>query len=118
MTPQDVPEIVSETIKLNKVVERLLYSDAVNNVKATREADIPFYKHQERNIIGNNIKIDPKCIDDYLALCAERGEEPDRPFNGKILLRTEPALHRKAAIRAAADGLSLSQWIARQIEAA
>jgi len=57
-------------------------------------------------------------IDDYLALCAERGEEPDRPFNGKILLRTEPALHRKAASRAAADGVSLSQWIARQIEAA
>lgn len=57
-------------------------------------------------------------IDDYLALCAERGEEPDRPFNGKILVRTEPALHRKAALRAAADGVSLSQWIARQIEAA
>ena len=57
-------------------------------------------------------------IDDYLALCAERGEEPDRPFNGKILLRTEPDLHRKAALRAASEGMSLSQWISRQIEAA
>ena len=57
-------------------------------------------------------------IDDYLAFCRERGEQPDKPFNGKILLRTEPALHRKAAIRAAADGLSLSQWITRQIEVA
>jgi predicted HicB family RNase H-like nuclease len=57
-------------------------------------------------------------IDDYLALCRERREQPDKPFNGKILVRTEPALHRKAAIRAAADGLSLSQWITRQIEAA
>jgi predicted HicB family RNase H-like nuclease len=57
-------------------------------------------------------------IDDYLALCAERNEQADRPFNGKILVRTEPALHRKAAIRAAADGVSLSQWIARRIEAA
>lgn len=57
-------------------------------------------------------------IDDYLALCSERGEEPDRPFNGKILVRTEPTLHRKAAIRAAAEGMSLSQWISRQIEAA
>ena len=68
VTPQDVPEIIAETIKQKKIVERLLYSDAANNVKAAREADIPFYKHQERNIIGNNIKIDPKCIDDYLAL--------------------------------------------------
>ncbi len=57
-------------------------------------------------------------IDDYLALCRERGEDPDRPFNGKILLRTDPALHRKAALRAAADGVSLSQWISQQINAA
>jgi predicted HicB family RNase H-like nuclease len=57
-------------------------------------------------------------IDEYLAYCAENGQEPDRPFNGKILVRTEPALHRKAALRAAAEGVSLSQWIARQIESA
>src|SRR5271168_5087894 len=57
-------------------------------------------------------------VDDYLAQCAEQGAEPDRPFNGKILVRTEPALHRKAAVHAAAAGLSLSQWISRQIEAA
>jgi hypothetical protein len=41
-----------------------------------------------------------------------------RPFNGKILLRTAPELHRKATLRAASEGLSLSQWISRQIEAA
>lgn len=57
-------------------------------------------------------------IDSYLELCAEKGQQPDRPFNGKILLRTEPALHRKAALRAAAEGVSLSQWITRQIEKA
>jgi len=57
-------------------------------------------------------------IDDYVSQCAERGEKPDRPFNGKILVQTEPALHWKAAIRAAAEGLSLSQWISHQIEAA
>ena len=57
-------------------------------------------------------------IDNYRALCASRGEEPERPFNGKILVRTKPDLHRKAALRAAADGVSLSQWISRQIEAA
>jgi NADH:ubiquinone oxidoreductase subunit F (NADH-binding)/(2Fe-2S) ferredoxin len=68
VTPKDVPEIVSQTIKEKQVVERLVYFDAVKNVKAIREADIPFYKNQERNIIGNNSKIDPKRIDDYLAL--------------------------------------------------
>jgi predicted HicB family RNase H-like nuclease len=57
-------------------------------------------------------------IDSYLELCAETGQKPDRPFNGKILVRTEAALHRKAALRAAQEGVSLSQWISRQIESA
>jgi predicted HicB family RNase H-like nuclease len=59
-----------------------------------------------------------ESIDAYLAVCSEAGRDPDRPFSGKILVRTEPALHRKAALRAAAEGVSLSQWITRQIETA
>ncbi|HET8728730.1 MAG TPA: type II toxin-antitoxin system HicB family antitoxin [Alphaproteobacteria bacterium] len=59
-----------------------------------------------------------ESIDDYLALCAEKGQEPDRPFSGKFPVRVAPELHRKAALRAAAEGMSLNQWIARQIEAA
>ena len=57
-------------------------------------------------------------IDKYLTICDEKGRSPDKPFSGKILVRTEPELHRKAALRAAAEGISLSQWIARQIDAA
>ena len=59
-----------------------------------------------------------ESIDSYLELCAESGQQPDRPFNGKILVRTEPELHRKAALRAAVEGVSLSRWISRQIESA
>jgi predicted HicB family RNase H-like nuclease len=59
-----------------------------------------------------------ESIDSYLQLCAETGQKPDRPFNGKILVRTEPELHRKAALRAAVEGVSLSRWISRQIESA
>jgi NADH-quinone oxidoreductase subunit F len=66
--PEDVPEIVSQTIKEKKIVERLLYVDPATGEKANRESDIPFYKNQERNLIGVNIKIDPKSIDDYLAI--------------------------------------------------
>jgi len=68
VTPEDVPEIVSQTIKEKKVVDRLLYVDPATGEKAIQESEIPFYKHQERHLIGNNIKIDPKTIDDYLAL--------------------------------------------------
>ncbi len=59
-----------------------------------------------------------ESIDSYLQFCAEKGQQPDRPFNGKILLRTDPELHRKAALRAAVEGISLSRWISRQIESA
>ncbi len=57
-------------------------------------------------------------IDSYLELCAETGQKPDCPFNGKILVRIEPELHRKAALRAAVEGVSLSRWTSRQIETA
>ncbi len=66
--PEDVPEIVSQTIKEKKVVDRLLYVDPSTGEKATYESDIPFYKNQERIVISSNIKIDPKNIDDYLAI--------------------------------------------------
>ncbi|MFC1883403.1 NADH-ubiquinone oxidoreductase-F iron-sulfur binding region domain-containing protein [Thermodesulfobacteriota bacterium] len=68
VTPEDVPEIVSQTIKEKKVVERLLYEDPATGEKATRESDIPFYKNQERTVLCNNIKLDSKSIDDYLAI--------------------------------------------------
>lgn len=66
--PEDVAEIVTQTIKEKKVVDRLVYVDPNTGEKAAHEFDIPFYKNQERIILGSNIKIDPKSIDDYLAV--------------------------------------------------
>jgi len=66
--PEDVPEIISQTIKGKKVIERLLYTDPATNKKIIHESEIPFYKNQERLVFGSNGKIDPKSIDDYLAL--------------------------------------------------
>ncbi len=65
---QDVPEIVSQTIKENKVVERLLFKDPATGERAVHESDISFYKAQERTLLCNNIKIDSRSIDDYIAL--------------------------------------------------
>jgi NADP-reducing hydrogenase subunit HndC len=66
--PKDVPEIISQTIKEKKVIERLLYVDPSTNEKIIHEAEIPFYKNQERLIFGSNGSIDPKSIHDYLAI--------------------------------------------------
>ncbi len=68
VTAEDVPEIVSQTIKANKTVERLLYQDPVTGERAVRESDIPFYKNQKRRLLCSNIKIDSKSIDDYLSI--------------------------------------------------
>jgi len=66
--PEDVPEIITETIKGEKVVDRLVYTDPETGEKAVHESEIPFYKYQKRLIIGDNITIDPKRIEDYLAI--------------------------------------------------
>uniref|UniRef100_A0A7C4EVV9 NADH-quinone oxidoreductase subunit NuoF n=1 Tax=Desulfomonile tiedjei TaxID=2358 RepID=A0A7C4EVV9_9BACT len=66
--PDDVPEIISETIKEKKIIDRLLYHDPATNEKIIRESEIPFYKHQGRIVFGSNGSIDPKNIDDYIAI--------------------------------------------------
>ncbi len=66
--PDDVPEIVEETILNGGLVDRLLYKDPETGEKAIQENDIPFYKYQMRHLIKDNIKINPKNIEDYIAL--------------------------------------------------
>ena len=65
---EDVPEIVSQTINKKEVIERLLYEDPLTGERAIHESDIAFYKNQQRTLLCNNIKIDSKLIDDYLAI--------------------------------------------------
>lgn len=50
-------------------------------------------------------------VDDYLAWCAERGREPDKPFSGKLPFRTTPEHHRKIALAAARAGKSINAWM-------
>ncbi len=68
VTPEDVPEIVSQTVIGKKVIDRLVYTDPNTGKKTARQSEIPFYRKQMRYLIGNNSKIDPKSIDDYIAL--------------------------------------------------
>lgn len=66
--PEDVPEIITETIVNNKIVERLLYVDPETKEKIIHEHDIPFYKNQDRLVFGSNGAVDPKNIEDYFAI--------------------------------------------------
>ena len=66
--PKDVPEIISETIKEGRLSIACSILIPTTNEKIVHESDIPFYKYQERIVFGSNSKIDPKSIDDYLAI--------------------------------------------------
>ncbi len=47
-------------------VEKLLYTDPVTGKRVHKEDEVPFYAHQQRVLFGNNGRIDPKNIHDYL----------------------------------------------------
>ena len=67
LDPEDVGEIVRETIINKKIIERLLYIDPSTEDKITFERDIPFYMNQKRLVSGNNTRIDPRKIEDYIS---------------------------------------------------
>ena len=66
--PEDIPEIVSETVVRGKIIDRLLYQDPATGQKFIHEQDIPFYSKQRRLLLDNNRLINPESIDDYLAV--------------------------------------------------
>jgi len=65
---KDVPEIISKTLINNEIIERLLYTDSITGKKARYLSEVPFYKFQNRLLLESNSKIDPKKIENYLAI--------------------------------------------------
>jgi len=59
-----------------------------------------------------------ESVDDYLAFCKARGEQPEKPFSGQFVVRAEPSL-RKAMVGAAKRaGVSLNRWVTAALERA
>jgi predicted HicB family RNase H-like nuclease len=54
-------------------------------------------------------------IDDYLAFCEERGEQPEKPFSGNLVIRIDPELHKKLAIQARKKKKSLNAFIEERL---
>ena len=59
-----------------------------------------------------------ESIDDFLAFCEERGEEPNKPFSGQFVTRIPPELHRQVSLAASLSGKSLNAWVTEQLQAA
>ena len=50
-------------------------------------------------------------VEDYLAFCSERGEEPDSPFTGRFTIRLSPDQHKKVIMSAEKAGKNVESWI-------
>jgi len=59
-----------------------------------------------------------RAVDHYLDVCAQRGDEPEKPFSGKLNVRLGSDVHRAIAVAAAREGESINSWIVRVVETA
>ena len=66
VTPDDVPEIVSEHIVKGRIVQRLLHKEGDAAEKVTSLSDTRFYKNQYRIALRNCGVINPESIDEYI----------------------------------------------------
>ena len=51
VTPEDIPEIIAETILKGNIIDRLLYVDPVTGQKATYEEDVPWFKDKCESVM-------------------------------------------------------------------
>ena len=66
VTPEDVPEIVSEHIVKGRIVQRLLHKEGEHAEQVTSLSDTQFYKNQYRIALRNCGVINPESIDEYI----------------------------------------------------
>ena len=56
------------------------------------------------------------AVDDYLALCKELGQEPNKVYSGTFNVRIAPSLHRAIATQAIKTGDSLNSIVEKAID--
>ncbi len=85
VTPEDMPEIVSEHLLKGRPVDRLIYSEKKGDEKEKVHslADTTFYKKQMRVALRNCGVINPEEIDEYIAMDGYRAL-------GKVLTEMTP----------------------------
>jgi predicted HicB family RNase H-like nuclease len=55
-------------------------------------------------------------VDDYLDFCASRGEDPEKPFSGRFLVRVPPEVHRRIMAEARRQGKSLNAYVLEKLQ--
>ncbi len=50
-------------------------------------------------------------VDEYLAFCAERGEEPEQPLTGPVVVEISPQVWAQVSAVAKLAGMSPDRWV-------
>jgi len=64
---EDVPKIINAAVK-GKVIKEMLYKEPGDDKRYFLQSEIPFFKNQTRTVLGNNQKIDPIRIYNYIKI--------------------------------------------------
>ena len=94
---------------------KVLYSaeDGVLHGKIEGISDLVNFECESVNEVESSFH---EAVDDYLAFCADLGKEPEKPYRGVFNVRFSPELHRRAAMEAANEGITLNQLVTRAVE--
>ncbi len=105
------------TMKYKEYVATVEYDDEANlfHGEIANLRDVVTF--QGRSVSGLK-KAFRESIEDYLAYCAKRHEDPERPVSGKFVVRVTPEIHSRVAGAAVREGVSMNQWVARILERA
>ncbi len=98
------------TMEYRGYVARIEYDDSVNEFVGSTVNMRDMLVFTGNTVDGLN-KAFHEVVDEYLKWCAEDGVEPNKPYQGKLSLRIEPALHREVDIAASSRGVSINAFI-------
>jgi len=102
----------------------IIYKNFIGSVRFSAEDEIFYGKIEgihdlvtyEGSSVSDLKESFHEAIDDYIGICKDKGISPHRSFKGSFNVRVTPELHRKAAMKAAKEGISLNKLIQRAIE--
>ena len=104
-------------------MKHLEYKNYTGSIEYSKEDDLLYGKVLGiRGLIsyegktGHELEEDFKeAIDTYLADCENEGITPEKPFKGSFNVRVSAGLHRKAALLAMEEKMSLNNFVAESI---
>lgn len=57
-----------------------------------------------------------QSIDNYIALCAKIGKNPDKEFRGTFNVRIPPDLHKEVSLEAVRQSITLNQYVVNALK--